>query len=160
MRGSKISDEKKEKVRALLESGVSVKEIHDKTGVNENTIYSWKNNEFQDDDEFTKLRNENKEKIIKSAWKHVNTCMNVIGLKLNRALDGEKKLTSILEKMKKSKNLSDDEMTKLLSLLKTVSYESLSDVSRTFGVLIDKINILTGESTENININNRKFEDM
>lgn len=160
VRGSKTDEELKETVRALLESGENVKSVHEKTGVSIFTIYTWRKNDFQKDDAFTKARNENKEKVINKSWEHVNKAMSVIGAKLTRAIKNEKNLDNLLRKIEKNEELSDTAIRELMSKVTLANSVSLGDAVRTVGVLIDKINLMSGEATQNVNVYGEKFEDL
>ena len=112
MRGKKHSLETKEKVRALCTSGFSVKEVHDFTGVSENTIYDWLNGDFLTDDEFKKVRDENKKRIINKSWDAVLSAIDVMKSKIERALRAEEAASSIIDKLLKGKDLDEAELKK------------------------------------------------
>ena len=164
MRGKKHSLETKEKVRALCTSGFSVKEVHGFTGVSENTIYDWLNGDFLTDDEFKKVRDENKKRVINKSWDAVLTAIDVMNRKIERALGAEEAARSIIDKILKGKDLSEAELQKarlgLKLELERASSVTLGDVTRLYGVLIDKISLLSGDPTANLNLSGLKFEDL
>ncbi len=159
-RGKKYSDEVKETVRAMCAANVPVKEISEKTGVPENTVYDWANHSFNKDDKFVKLRDKNKEKIINNSWKGVNAAVEVINRKINRALSAEKAASSIIDKLLRGEEMDDDELNRAKIKLELASAVSLGDITRSYGIMIDKINLLSGEPTQNVNVTGLKFEDM
>ena len=158
--GKKYPDEVKETVRAMCAADVPVKEITEKTGVPENTIYDWKNHSFKIDDKFQKLRDKNKEKIIDKSWKGVISAIEVINCKIKRALLAEKAAGDIVNKLLSGEEMEEDELIKAKLQLELASSVTLGDVTRSYGVMIDKINLLSGEPTQNLNITGLKFEDM
>lgn len=160
MRGKKHSLETKEKVRALCTSGFSVKEVHGFTGVSENTIYDWLNGDFLTDDEFKKVRDENKKRVINRSWDAVLTAIDVMNRKIERALGAEEAASSIIDKLLKGKDLSEAELQKARLKLELANSVTLGDVTRSYGVLIDKISLLSGDPTANLNLSGLKFEDL
>lgn len=160
MRGKKHSFETKERVRALVASGFTVKEVHDFTGVSENTIYDWLNGDFLTDDEFKKVRDENKKRIINKSWDAVLAAIDVMKSKIERALRAEEAASSIIDKLLKGKNLDEAELQKARLKLELASSVTLGDITRSYGIMIDKINLLSGEPTQNLNLSGMKFEDM
>ena len=158
MRGKKHSFETKEKVRALVASGFTVKEVHGFTGVSENTIYDWLNGDFLTDDEFKKVRDENKKRIINKSWDAVLSAIDVMKSKIERALRAEEAASSIIDKLLKGKDL--DELQKARLKLELASSVTLGDVTRSYGVMIDKISLLSGDPTANLNLSGLKFEDL
>ena len=160
MRGKKHSFETKEKVRALCTSGFSVKEVHSFTGVSENTIYDWLNGDFLTDDEFGKVRDENKKRIINKSWDAVLSAIDVMKSKIERALRAEEAASSIVDKLLKGKDLDEAGLQKARLKLELASSVTLGDVTRSYGILIDKISLLSGDPTANLNLSGMKFEDL
>ena len=160
MQGAKTDDAIKEQARALLASGENVNSVHEKTGIPQSTLYTWQKKDFSKDDEFVKLRNENKEKVIKKAWSHIDKAMSVIGSKLQRAIKHEKNLESLLKKIEDSDELTDWQLRELTSKVTLANSVSLGDAVRTVGVLVDKINLMSGEATQNVFVSGAKFEDL
>lgn len=160
MRGKKHSLEDKETVRAMCASNIPVKEISIKTGISESTIYDWMNKDFKTDDEFVKLRDKNKETIINKSWESVISAIDVINRKINRALTAEKAANEIISKLLKGEDLDESELANAKLKLELASSVTLGDVTRSYGVMIDKINLLSGEPTQNLNVTGLKFEDM
>ena len=160
MRGKKHSLETKEKVRALIGSGFTVKEAHEMTGVSEKTIYEWLNGDFLTDDEFRKVRNKYKERIINKSWNGVFAAIDVINRKVERALSAEEAASSIIDKLLKGKDLDEAGLQKARLKLELASSVTLGDVTRSYGVLIDKISLLSGDPTANLNLSGMKFEDL
>ena len=159
-RGKRTSLETKETVRAMCATNVPVSEIALKTGVSERTIYDWMKKDFNVDDEFAEVRKKNKEKIIDNSWKVVNSAVDVIKRKINRALVAEKAANEVINKLLKGEELDESELTSAKLKLELASSVTLGDVTRSYGVMIDKINLLSGEPTKNVNVTGLKFEDM
>ena len=159
-RGKKYSDEVKETVRAMCAVNVSVKEISEKTGVPENTVYDWINHTFNKDDEFKKVRDKNKEKIIDESWKGVKAAIDAINRKVSRALAAERAAEKIIKQLLNDEEMDEAELNRAKIKLGLASEVSLGDITRSYGVMIDKINLLTGEPTQNVNVTGLKFEDM
>ena len=159
-RGKRTSLETKETVRAMCATNVPVSDIAIKTGVSERTIYDWMKKDFNVDDEFAEVRKKNKEKIINDSWKVVKSAINVMNRKINRALLAEKAANDVINKLLKGEELDEAELTSAKLKLELASSVTLGDVTRSYGVMIDKINLLSGEPTQNVNVTGLKFEDM
>lgn len=159
-RGKKYSEKVKETVRAMCAVDVPVKEISEKTRVPENTIYDWINNSFKKDDEFKKVRDENKEKIINESWKGVIAAIDVINRKVGRALAAEKGAEKIIKKLLDGEEMDESELNRAKIKLGLASEVSLGDITRSYGIMIDKISLLSGDPTENLKVSGLKFEDM
>ena len=110
--GKKTDPELKERVRALSASGVGVSDISRKLCISKYTVYHWLRNDFKNDDEFEKLRTENKENIINKAWQGANSAIEIILLKLNRAKHSEAEIDSIYKRLESGKadNAEAEEM--------------------------------------------------
>ena len=80
--------------------------------------------------------------------------------KINRALLAEKAANDVINKLLKGEELDEAELTSAKLKLELASSVTLGDVTRSYGVMIDKINLLSGEPTQNVNVTGLKFEDM
>ena len=102
----------------------------------------------------------NKKRVINKSWDAVLAAIDVMNRKIGRALGAEEAASSIIDKLLKGKDLDEAELQKARLKLELASSVTLGDVTRSYGILIDKISLLSGDPTQNLNVTGLKFEDM
>lgn len=120
MRGQKINEDIKERARALLAVNNNLSAVARELNIPITTLTSWKKKFDQDDDNFAKLRNENKKKFIDNAWKIILLAQN----ETERVLE-----------MSKGSNTPLVDLSKLATVI---------------GVMYDKQALAQGDSTCNL----------
>lgn len=164
-RGKKIDDKIKAKAQAMLMTGEKVVFIAGKLGLSESTVQNWKK-QLDNDDELAKVR----DKIIKdrlneylmSALECEGIALEIVKMKLDSALIAEQNRGKLIDNLIKM-DAGEDEGT-MQRDLRAVLPEALSDVVRAFGVMAEKVALMSGKSTQNVNLSGNvsvgmKFED-
>lgn len=164
-RGVKISAKIKAKALVMLMSGDTMTYIHEQLGVPVSTIATWKKN-FNKDGEFDNARNnilkEQWDKYMLEALLYQETALEILGLKLENALTAEKNRKALIDGIV---NLSEGASNEALKKnLQMVLPESISDIARVFGLMTEKVAIMSGKASHNLNLNlngevKHKFED-
>ena len=164
-RGKKIDDRIKAKAQAMLMTGEKVVFVADKLGLSHSTVQSWKK-QFENDDEFVKVRDkiitDRLNEYLMTALECEGTALNIVKMKLDSALVAEQNRQKLIEN---TIELNDsDDLSEAKRNLQAVLPEELSDVVRAFGVMAEKVALMSGKSTQNVNLSGNvsvgmKFED-
>lgn len=164
-RGKKIDDRIKAKAQAMLMTGEKVVFVADKLGLSHSTVQSWKK-QLENDDEFVKVRDkiisDKLNEYLMTALECEGTALNIVKMKLDSALIAEQNRQKLIEN---TIELNDsDDLSEAKRNLQAVLPEELSDVVRAFGVMAEKVALMSGKSTQNVNLSGSvsvgmKFED-
>lgn len=164
-RGEKIDDRIKAKAQAMLMTGEKVGYISDKLGLAYSTVQSWKK-QLENDDEFVKVRdkiiNDRLNEYLITALECEGTALDIVKMKLQSALVAEQNRSQLINNLIESTD--SDDLCDAKQNLQAVLPETLSDVVRCFGVMAEKVALMSGKSTQNVNLNGNvnvgmKFED-
>lgn len=162
-RGVKISAKVKAKALVMLMSGDTMTYIHEQLGIGISTIATWKK-ALNDSGEFENIRNN----ILKEQWdKYLldalgcqETALEILGMKLENALTAEKNRKVLFDGIVKlSEGESGEALKRNLNLIQS---ESIGDIARVFGLMTEKVAVMSGKATHNLNLNGEvklKFED-
>lgn len=164
-RGVKINAKTKARALIMLMEGNSMTYIHEQLGIGISTIATWKK-QFGNSDEFEKVRNnilkEQWDKFLLEALECQETALEIMGIKLNNALVAEKNRKALIDGIVGlSEGASSESLKKNLQM---VLPESISDIAKVFGLMTEKVAIMSGKSSHNFNLNldggvKVKFED-
>lgn len=164
-RGKKIDDRIKAKAQAMLMTGEKVVFVADKLGLSHSTVQSWKK-QLEKYDEFVKVRDkiitDRLNEYLITALECEGTALNIVKMKLDSALVAEQNRQKLIEN---TIELNDsDDLSEAKRNLQAVLPEELSDVVRAFGVMAEKVALMSGKSTQNVNLSGNvsvgmKFED-
>lgn len=92
-RGKKTSDEKKERVRAVLylNPDASIRDITRQTGIPESTVRGIRD-ECMQSDEYTQVREQKKREFIDAAWAFIGKTLKAASIKVDGLLANPEKL--------------------------------------------------------------------
>lgn len=165
-RGKKIDDRIKTKAQAMLMTGEKVVYIAEKLGLSESTVQNWKK-QLDDNKELAEVR----DKIITdrineyliTALECEGTALNIVKMKLDSAMIAEQNRSKLINNLIEM-DAEADEST-MQRDIKNILPEALSDVVRCFGVMAEKVALMSGRSTQNLNLSGNvsvgvKFEDL
>ena len=165
-RGKKIDDKIKAKAQAMLITGEKVVFVAKELGLAQNTVQSWKK-QLESDDEFVKVRDkivtDRLNSYLITALECEGTALDIVKMKLESALIAERNRKILIEN---TIELNDSaELNEAKRNLQAVLPEALSDVVRAFGVMAEKVALMSGKNTHNVNLNGSvsvglKFEDL
>lgn len=164
-RGKKIDDRIKAKAQAMLMTGEKVAFVADRLDLSYTTVQSWKK-QLENDDEFVKVRDkiitDRLNEYLMTALECEGTALNIVKMKLDSALIAEQNRGKLIDNLIKM-DAGEDEGT-MQRDLRAVLPEALSDVVRCFGVMAEKVALMSGKSTQNVNLSGSvsvgmKFED-
>ena len=168
-RGVKIDERIKVKAQIMLATGDTVSFVCETLGLADSTVRSWQK-ALQNDEEFAKVRdnilNKRLNEYMLKAMEAQGAALDIMVKKLETAIVCEEKRKELIDKLLASKKdgeaeLSTDEIKKAVSLLLP---ESLGDISRTFALLTEKVALMSGRPTVNVEhsgaLGIKKFEDL
>ncbi len=165
-RGKKIDDRIKAKAQAKLMMGNNVSFVAKALGLADSTVRTWEK-QLENDDEFVKVRdkiiNDRVNEYLITALECEGTALNIVKMKLDSALVAEQNRKKLIEN---TIELNDsDDLSEAKRNLQAVLPEALSDVVRAFGVMAEKVALMSGKSTQNVNLSGSvsvgvKFEDL
>lgn len=165
-RGKKTDEKIKMKAYALLMTGNEVAYITDKLGLAYSTVQSWKK-QLENDDEFVKVRdkiiNDRINEYLMTALECEGTALKIVQMKLDSAMIAEQNRSKLINNLIEM-DAEADEST-MQRDIKNILPEALSDVVRCFGVMAEKVALMSGRSTQNLNLSGNvsvgvKFEDL
>ena len=162
-RGKKIDDKIKAKAQAMLMTGEKVVFIADKLGLSESTVQNWKK-QLDDNKELAEVRDkiitDRLNEYLITALECEGTALNIVKMKLDSAMIAEQNRGKLIDNLIKM-DAGEDEGT-MQRDLRAVLPEALSDVVRCFGVMAEKVALMSGRATQNLNLSGSvgmKFED-
>lgn len=168
-RGVKIDERIKVKAQIMLATGDTVSFVCDTLGLKDSTVRSWQKS-LQNDEEFAKVRdnilNKRLNEYMLKAMDAQGAALDIITKKLETAMVCEDKRSELIDKLLASSKdgeatLTTDEIKKAVALLLP---ENLGDITRTFALLTEKVALMSGRPTANVNhsgeVGIKKFEDL
>ena len=168
-RGVKIDERIKTKAQIMLATGDTVSFVCNKLGLKDSTVRTWQK-ALQKDEEFVNFRdnilNKRLNEYMLKAMDAQGAALEIIVKKLETAMVCEDKRAELIDKLLDIKpygeaKLTTDEIKKAVSLLLP---ENLGDISRTFALLSEKVALMSGRPTVNVNhsgdVGIKKFEDL
>lgn len=165
-RGKKIDDKIRAKAQAMLMTGEKVVFIASKLGLSGSTVQSWKK-QLENDDEFVKVRdkiiNDRVNEYLMTALECEGTALEVIKQKLDTATKTEVNRNLLIDRIIEMDQ--GESFDTIKRDLRVVMPEALSDVVRAFGVMVEKVALMSGRATQNLNLSGSvsvgvKFEDL
>lgn len=168
-RGVKIDEQIKTKAQIMLLTGDTISFVCSKLGLKDSTVRNW-DKTLKKDEEFKKvcdnILNKRLNEYMFKAMDAQGTALDVLVKKLETAMVCEDKRAELIDKLLDIKpdgeaKLTTDEIKKAVSLLLP---ENLGDISRTFALLTEKVALMSGRPTVNVNhsgeLGIKKFEDL
>lgn len=165
-RGKKYNDDIKEKAFAMLAINNNVADVAEQLGVPRTTVKSWKeayDREAVENGEKTiaEIRQKNKERFVDDAWRLIGKVQSVLERRIDRAIESEDTIDSVVDGIKTDKEKSSGQKSALLSKLGEIKVESVKELAIVLGTLYDKQALANKEATSIIegNVSVKKFED-
>lgn len=162
-RGVKIDESIKAKAQVMLGMGNTVSFVCDELSLKESTVRTWQK-ALQNDKKFAEFRtnilNKRHNEYLLKALEAEGTALDIMVKKLETAKICEEKRGELVDRVLKSQEgsgLSAEELKKMVAILLP---EALGDITRTFAVLTEKVALMSGKPTANLEVKYKKFEDM
>lgn len=162
-RGVKIDESIKAKAQVMLGMGNTVSFVCDALSLKESTVRTWQK-ALQNDEKFAEFRtnilNKRHNEYLLKALEAEGTALDILVKKLETAKICEEKRGELVDRVLKSQKgsgLSGEELKKMVAILLP---EALGDITRTFAVLTEKVALMSGKPTANVEISTKKFEDL
>lgn len=105
------------------------------------------------------LRNEKKKEFIGSAWGLIDTGMQILTKRLERALDSEHELDELVYEMRTSGELTPEQVKELYRKLALIKIEDPGKLATIIGTMYDKQALANNEPTSKID-GSLRIEDM
>lgn len=152
-------DETKEKAFALLASGMLCSQVAKQLNIPYTTVKTWEKkweseSVTENDEEVTKnlvaLRNAKKEEFARSAWDIIEKANDLLMRRLDRALDCEDIIDSIVEDVLEADKDDMSYMAKkaVLGKLRAIKVEDIREIATVIGTIYDKQALANKEATE------------
>lgn len=174
-RGSKISDEVKERAFALLAVNDNVQAVADELGLPRSTVKTWKKKWEQEEKDapvdetitlnapltppvdekpkaikFAELRQKKKEQFVDRAWGMLERTQNLLERRIKRAEAHERDIDKLVDEVKKLPGLNQTERNALFTKLSEIKLESTKSLAVLLGTLYDKQALAAKEPTMNV----------
>lgn len=102
-----------------------------------------------DKEEFAKLRQEKKDEFVERADKIIYMSQELLERRLNTALDDQRKLDDLIERVEELDDLSPGDQKRILKKLSKLQLNNLSEITTALGTMYDKRALAKGEPTSN-----------
>lgn len=179
-KGKKYNDDVKEKAYALLACNNNAQVVADELGIPYTTVKTWEKkwvNEAQGqtearqmtvetatkpyEDNIIELRKKKKEEFVENAWRLIGKVQSVLERRIDRAIESEDTIDSVVDGIKTDKEKSSGQKSALLSKLGEIKVESVKELAIVLGTLYDKQALANKEATSIVegNVSLKKFED-
>jgi hypothetical protein len=148
-RGKKISDEKKEEVRALvyIHPEMSNTELSRETGIPRPTIIDMKKDEgFIDKDKFDECRQNKKREFIQNAWRVVEKALLLTEKRFDKALDDEAAIKEMIDAINASDDMTQAQKKALTLRLNALQMTNIKDIAIALGTIYDKQAMAAGDN--------------
>lgn len=149
MRGKKITEEQKEKVKAViyLNPELNHSGIARQTGIPESTLHGLlKDETFLDKDKYEEARNIKKQEFINNAWEVVQKALLLTNKRFTKALDDEDAIEQLISVVQ-DHDLTVAEKKTLVTRLNGLQMNNIRDIAITLGTIYDKQALASGEPT-------------
>ena len=153
--GKKITDEQKEIVIAMRQTGESYKKCAKAAGISESAARRIVNGDKPKRTEAEETaEQQGKEKFVENAWSIINLGVQLIKDKLTVAAMDFSAIKGIIAEVVKDRDISDSDKNKLVFLLeqeaKKLVVPSLKELSGVVDVMYNKQALMRGKTTENV----------
>ena len=153
----KITDEQKEIVIAMRQTGESYKKCAIAAGISESAARRIVNGDKPKRTAAEETaEQQGKERFVENAWGIIHDSMDVIKARLRMAQVDVGELLAIIECIIDGKDLDDKQRNKLEFMLQKQAREltvpTLKELSSTVAVMYDKQALMTGHATENVGL--------
>lgn len=151
----KITDEQKEIVIAMRQTGESYKKCAEAAGISESAARRIVNGDKAPRTKAEKsAEQKGKEEFIENAWSIINGSMDLIKKRLYIAQADVEKLLAIIDDVIKERDLDDKARNKLVFMLEKQAREltvpGLKELSGVVDIMHEKQALMTGASTQNV----------
>ena len=158
-----------EKVRikalTMLETGMTVREIAEKTGIGKSTINAWKKT-ISDDAraKLEKLGTQQPAAFVSGAWSDIELAQRAGSRQVEMCFMSAEALAVLVDAVQERGELSDDEKEKLIEVLRNLRFIDLRQLAKWIEVNATQARLMTGEATENIQVSGgvtvKRLEDL
>lgn len=150
--GSKnqISDETKERIKALLATGKAKQAVARELGVSWATVDKYSK---QKPDKLEDLREQKRQEFIAEAWEDIRAAMHLGRQKIKLATvtieSFQETIDRLIELLEDNPETNGKDVIELIKALSSVTNIPLSHISTYFGTLYDKQALAKGDPTNN-----------
>ena len=148
MNRKKYSNEVKETAKNIYASNNNYSETANSVGVSEGTIRQWAK-KWKEDPEFEKLREEKSKTFADKATQIINSGMNLLQWRFDRALIMEKEIDILLQKISEDSECSISEINNISKKIAELKLQNVREITTAIGTMYDKRALANGESTDN-----------
>ena len=147
----KVSDDKKEQVRAVLmvNPDASCREIGKVVDMSYRTALDVKKDILSNDveDIFSQQRTIKKQEFINEAWEVVSKALKLTNKRFTKALEDEDAIQEMVNIINSDKTLKGAEQQSLYRRLKDLQMTNVRDIAIALGTIYDKQALASGEPT-------------
>ncbi len=162
-KGKKTDEKIKAKAMAKLMMGNKVSFVAKELGLADSTVRTWEK-QLENYDEFVKVRDkiitDRLNEYLMTALECEGTALEIVKRKLDTAVKTEDNRDLLIERIIEMDQ--GESFDTIKRDLRVVMPEALSDVVRCFGVMAEKVALMSGRATQNVNLSGSvgmKFED-
>lgn len=147
---AQLSEEKREKARALFAVGKSINHVARELKMSTSTAKKIKDRLYEDDG-FLKQRAACKEQFINAAWEQILDAMQLGHQKIKlatAAIDGfQGQIDRLIELLEDREDANSKDITEVIKALSSVTNIPLAQISTYLGTIYDKQALASGDAT-------------
>lgn len=147
----RYSDEVREMAKHLFAAENNFRAVAKKVGVSEATVRNWAK-EWKQDPEFDVLCDKKKASFVEKADKIIDSGLELLMRRFNKALEFERELDVILRRLSEDDECEGSELTEFAKKTHELKLQNIREITTAIGTLYDKRALAKGESTENTSV--------
>lgn len=147
----RYSDEAKEIAKHLYAAEKNFRAVAKKVGVSEATVRNWAK-KWKQDPEFDVLCDKKKASFADKADKIIDSGLELLQRRFDKALKFERELDIILEKLSEEDACEPSEVTEFVKKTNELKLQNIREITTAIGTLYDKRALAKGESTGNTSV--------
>ena len=148
-RGKKYTDDYKEKAYLMYAACGNFNEVSRSLGVPVTTIKTWIDKKKPD--ELDELRTQKKMEFVDKASEIIDKGLLLLDRRITTALEYENELEELISVIS-SQDMNGNEKNALITKVKSLELQKLSEITTAIGTLYDKRALAKGETTQNAKI--------
>lgn len=153
------------KVLTMLETGMTVREVAQKTGIGKSTINAWKKS-ISDDAraKLEKLGTQQRAAFVSRAWSDIELAQRAGSRQVEMCFMSAEALSVLVDAVNERGELSDGEKDKLIEVLQSLRQIDLRQLAKWIEVNATQARLMSGEATENVQLSGgvtvKRLEDL
>lgn len=159
--GEKYGSKVRTKCLTLLKTGLSVREVSERTGVARSTINAWKKSLTEDARaRLDSLGTEKQKEFVNRAWSDIELAQRAGSRKVEMLFRSMETLSKLADVVEADEQLTGEQKLELIDTLKGLSNLKLGELAKWIEVNATQARLMEGKPTANVAVSGIGFEDL